>query len=468
MANITNELTTNFVFKGSLNPLNQYNASFSNAIGLMAKGIGVVTALNAAMFGMATSQLQAVDTLGQLSKETGISVEAIQRLGYVASVNGGSIDGLQNSLRGLSEKIGEASISGSEDFNRLGISVRDANGNIKSTEQVLNEVRHSFQGLNKAQQFSFAQKLGIDKSMLQTLNLTNAELDETAKKINSIGIVSQKDTEKVMAFNDSITTSKMALTAIGQQISLGMLPNMSNLVNSFNDFIFTNADLIKNGLSKTIYWFNTISSAVLNVGKVLYEFRYPILGVVAGLAVASGAVATFGKALLLNPLTLWVGAITAIVLAVDDLYVAFNGGQSVIKDFFGSFNIDIVNVLKTAFDGLKITFNGLLSMMLRVSEAFTSLVLLGGKAGNLLGLDIDTKGIENFKRMQEQTRLGLDAESRQLAQGITNRNLTTNQTVNITQNIQGSEATRIAELSSGNMKEALDGANAQIRTRKEM
>ena len=137
MSAITNELVTAFKFQGSTAPLTQYNQSFTNSISLMTKGIGIITAVNAAMMGFATSQLRSVDTMGQLSRETGVSIKYLQEMGYVASVNGGSIDSLQSSMRGLSEKIGEASINGSEDFNRLGISVRDAQGNVKSTEQVI-------------------------------------------------------------------------------------------------------------------------------------------------------------------------------------------------------------------------------------------------------------------------------------------------------------------------------------------
>lgn len=462
MSAITNSLVTEFSFVGSLSPLEKYNANFSNAVGLMTKGIGIITAVTGAMYGFATSQLKVIDSLGQLSRETNTGVEFLQEMGYVASVNGGSIDSLKNSMIGLSEKIGEASLSGSEDFNRLGISVRDANGNIKSTEQVLNEVRGAFQGLSKQQQISFAQKLGIDKGMLQTLNLSNAELEKTRAKIREIGVVSQKDANRVIALNDSITTTKMALSSLGQQVSLNMLPNMEYLINSFNEFLFSNGKLIKDGLSKTIYAFESVISAVVNTGKAIIQGVDYFIGLENVAYVAGAAVVYFNRALLASPIGRVIAGVTGLIAIIDDLYIAFNGGQSVVKDFFASFDIDIVNTLRTVFDGLKITFNGFLTTLLSISEAFTSLVLVGAKAGNLLGFDIDTKSIEQFKKLQENTRLGISAESQRLANDIATRNYTTSQNVTITQNIQGGDSQRIAELSNNGVENAITSANAQV------
>lgn len=462
MASITNELVTNFSFTGDISTLTKYNASFSDALGLMAKGVGIIGAVTGAMYGFANAQLDVINTLGNLSRETNTSVEFLQEMGYVASVNGGSIDSLRSSMIGLSEKIGEASIQGNEDFNRLGISVRNANGQVKSTEQVLNEVRQSFRGLSKEQQISFAQKLGIDKGLLQTLNLSNAQLDETRKKIRAIGIVSQKDAERVIAFKDSITTSQMALSSIGKQVALNMLPNMQNLINGFNDLIFSNADLIKNGLTKTFYWLNSVSSAVVNTGKSIVNAIDYFVGLENALMIAGASALYFGRALYLNPVGAIVAGISGLILVVDDLYNAFTGGQSVIKDFFDSFDIDIVNTLKNVFDGLTITFNSFLSLALQVSEAITSLVLVGARAGNFLGMDIDTSGIEEFRKMQQETRMGLNAENSRLINDIASRNLTTSQNVTVTQNIQGNDAQRVADLSNQGIENAINSANAQV------
>ena len=466
MSAITNELVTNFTFGGSIQPLTQYNASFSNAISLMSKGVGIISAVNTALMGFAASQFTAIDQMGQLSRETGTSIEALQEWGYVASVNGGTVEGLQDSIRGLNERIGEYvsqdSGEGKAIFEKLGISVKNASGEVKNAEDVMLDLRDRFKDISKAEQISIAQKLGINKGMLQTLNLTNEQFDETRNKIRAIGTVSKEDADKVIAFNDAMTTTKMGLNAVGNQVALGMLPNMMNLVDAFNDLLFSNADLITNGLSKTISVLSAVISAVANVGKAIYYGIDYFIGFENALMLAGAAMLYLNRAMLLNPIGLIAAAIAGLVLIVDDLYVAFTGGKSVIQDFFASFNVDIVNVLKTAFDGLKFTLNSVLGFMLRVSESFTSLILLTAQAGNFLGMDIDTKGIEEFKKLQEQTRVNLSAENQKIANDVASRNYTTSQQVTINQNITGQDANRIAELSGSSTKDALNGANAQI------
>jgi hypothetical protein len=61
-------------------------------------------------------------------------------------------------------KIGDAAQKGSDDFARLGISVRDSNGQIKTADVILSEVSKRFNDLNLSmqEQQSFASALGID------------------------------------------------------------------------------------------------------------------------------------------------------------------------------------------------------------------------------------------------------------------------------------------------------------------
>lgn len=460
MASITNELVTNFSFTGDISTLTKYNASFSDALGLMAKGVGIIGAVTGAMYGFANAQLSSINALGQLSKETDVSIKYLQEMGFVASVNGGSMDALRSSVIGLSEKIGEASIQGNEDFNRLGISVRNANGQVKSTEQVLNEVRQSFQGLSKAQQISFAQKLGIDKGLLQTLNLTNEQIEKTRKQVEAFSLT-DKETAKVMAFNDQVTTMMTIFQGLGKQISLNMLPNMSNLVTSISNFLTTNSKMIKEGLTKTFYWLNSVSSAVVNTGKVIGSASPYLLGFAGILALTSGALLKFTKLLLFNPMTIWITGITALILAIDDLYNAFNGGKSVIQDWFNSMDIDIIERMKLFVGELKVG-------LVQITSLITSLLINLAKAGNFLGFDFDVAELEKMKKIREDFIAQQRAVNQSSYQGIQQReeqlqriNAQT-QNVTVTQNIQGNDAQRVADLSNQGIENAINSANAQV------
>lgn len=432
----------------------------------MTKGIGIVTAINGVMMSFANSSLSAVDAMGQMSRETGTSIEYLQEMGYVASVNGGSVDALKASVVGLTERIGEyAALDSGEGkviFEKLGISVKKANGEIKNAEEVMEDLRQGFVGMDKSKQLSIARKLGIDGGMLQTLNLTNKQLSETRKRVSDIGVVSKDDADKVMAFNDAVTTSNMALTAISRQISLGMLPSMNGLVDTFNELVFANADLIKNGLSQTIFWFQSVMSAVTNTGKVILGLVDNTIGLKGALMLAGGAALYFGRALWFSPIGLWTAGIAGIIAVVDDLYTMFMGGESVIQDWFNSFDIDILSRMKLFVGELKVG-------LIQITSTITSLLITLGKAGNFLGFDIDVAGLEKMKKLREDTITWQRNQNALLSATIgknegqlSNQNQTNNITQNVTQNIQGNEAQGIADLSTINMKDSLSGALSQI------
>lgn len=394
---ITNELVTNFEFNGNLNKITEYNTSFGSAISLMTKSIGIATTLSGAFLGLANSTLTTVDRLGQLSRNTNTSVEYLQKMGYVASVNGGSVEALEDSVRGLSERIGEyASMDSGEGkaiFEKLGIAVRNANGEVKTAEVVMDELRGKFQTMSKTEQVSIAQKLGINQGMLQTLNLTNEELEKNIAITEAFGVVTSKQTDEVIKYNDSITTLKFGMSAIGQQISLSFLPQMNNLTRGFNDVLVANKDLIKNGLTTFVDITGEIIEAVMNTGKAFYNIIDETIGFENAIMLAGGAVLWFNRALLRNPIGLVVAAAAGLILIVDDLYTAFTGGESVIKDFFATFNIDIVKTLTGAFNILKGTWNGLIAVALQLSESVMSLFTILEKGGKFVGLDFGL-GIE--------------------------------------------------------------------------
>lgn len=407
---LSNELVTEFQFKGSLNPLDKYNLEFGNAISLMTKSIGIATAISGALLGLSNSTLQVVDDLGQLSRTTNTSIEYLQELGYVASVNGSSVQALENSISGLSKKIGEAAISGSTDFDMLGISVRDANGQVKDTETVLEDVRERFKVLSAQEQINYAEKLGIDKSLIQTLNLTNEELDRARNIAKSFGVVSKQQADEVIKFNDSLTALKFGFNAIGQQVSLSFLPQMSSLSNGFTDLLVSNKDLIENGLKAFIGVTGNVLTAIGNTGKGIYEFVDSTVGMENALYALGGAMLFFNRALLLNPITLIVGGITGLIVVIDDLYVAFNGGKSVIKDFFASFNVDIVERLRLGFIQMNIILKQMGIGFLQVGSALADLIIGAGDLGRALGFNIDTSWSENMLETMNKTKTKLRSE----------------------------------------------------------
>ena len=120
------EIITKFSFEGSTSPLKDYNSSLGKGVGLLGK---MAAALGVAAFAVAkwaSGVSQSLQPLFDLSEQTGVAVASLQELSFAAEQSGSSSQALESSISGLSAKIGEAAQKGSEEFSRLGISVRDA------------------------------------------------------------------------------------------------------------------------------------------------------------------------------------------------------------------------------------------------------------------------------------------------------------------------------------------------------
>lgn len=357
---VVTELITEFKFVGSEGPLNKYNASLAKGIGLLAGMTAAVAASGVAIASWTSSVLAGEQSLINLAAETGVAVERLQELRYIASVSNSDIGALDQSMVELSKIIGEAAQQGSEDFARLGISVRDSNGDVKNAAEVLDDVRYSFERLNlsKAEQQSFAQKLGIEPSLITMLNHTSGEMASLSQRARELGILTEEQTMFAAEYNDAMTGMRYAMDGVRRLVAVGLGPELKNMVEMFTDLLAKNRDWIVNGIKFAV---GMLSDFMEMIGRV-----WPLLASGAAAFVAL-KVATLGWAgalgFLLSPAVLIAAGIAALLFVVDDLIVAFQGGQSVIRNFFLEFfGFDIQPVLQGIVDGFKDMFGFLMDI----------------------------------------------------------------------------------------------------------
>ena len=353
---VVNELVTKFTFQGSLKPLKNFQEDLKGSIVELGKyGLALgATALATAVW--ANSTLRGAESLVRLSQDTDISIKKLQELEYIAAQDGVAFDNVTSSIIGLSEKIGEAATQGNEDFNRLGISVRDANGNIKSTEQVLGEITQTFKGLDSKQRISFAQKLGIDKRFIGSLSKTDEELTQLSKTANKFGLLTEDQTKQLNNYSAALESMKFGFTAVSRQVGLQFAPTIQALSEGLTDFLaeFGGSYLVVvfgeffEGIGKLLGTFSSLIEATVG-------WKVALVGVGAALAIAF-------------PIIPIIAGITLLLTAVEDIITAFEGGESVIADFFkDTFDIDIVKELTAAFEVL----SGWLD---RITEQFANLL----------------------------------------------------------------------------------------------
>jgi len=354
---IVNELITKFGFIGNLAPQETFNANLKASIGLLA-GMGTAIAGSAAgIAGWVTSISNAVDPLIQFSRETGVAIETVQTLGYAASVNGSSVDALQASLGEMTKRVGEFVSTGQGEAadvaSRLGLKFRDLNGQVKSSDVIFRELADKLHGMSQAEKFSVLDKMGIDRSMVQLLSKTGGEIEALQDKAAALGVVTSEQAEQFDAYNDSLKTLGRGFDGIKFQVAVGFVPVLKELADGFTDFLVANSELIQKGLSH-------LGEIIFSVMGMIRRLL-PVIGLItAGFVVWKIAAIGLEKVLLrvFSPILLITAAVIAIILVIDDLIVAMQGGQSVIADFFkDTWGIDIVPGLLAIKDAVMVVID---------------------------------------------------------------------------------------------------------------
>ena len=209
----------------------------------MNKVFGVFIALSAAG-GLARTIKQSIDladSFGKMSDQTGIAANTLMAYvdaGKLAGVNQEQID---KGLRRLSRSIVEADrgiATYKRSFDTLGISVRDNNNELKTTEVVFGEIAEKFSQLeNGATKAAVAQEL-FGRSGVNLINLLNngkAALSEFNVEL------SENFAQNAEYFNDQIAVMGIGIKNLNASMSDSMLPALNASAEAFRGLTETSA-----------------------------------------------------------------------------------------------------------------------------------------------------------------------------------------------------------------------------------
>ncbi len=231
---------TRSVFDSIRGNLAKLGDESSRVKGLLA-GLGV--SLSVAGFAtMIKNAIDAADQLNKLSQKIGISVEALSTLRFAAQLSDVSLETLQKGIKGLSQNITEANTGigdGAQVFDVLGISVKNADGSMKSTEAVLLQVADVFANLEDgAVKTALAVKLfgksGMD--MIPFLNQGAAGITQLTVEAERLGLKLTTETARsAEAFNDNLTALKASSSSLGIALARDFLPELTNITNAMRE-----------------------------------------------------------------------------------------------------------------------------------------------------------------------------------------------------------------------------------------
>lgn len=207
-------------------------------------GIGLsATAAAAALVGAVRSAADYGDQLDNMAQRTGVAVEELSKLQYAAQMSDTSSEALGKGLANLSKMMVAAANGATESgkpFERFGIELRNADGSVRSANEVLMDLADVFSvmpdGAEKtalAMEF-FGKKLGTE--MIPLLNQGSAGLRAMGDEAERLGLVLNSEQAKAAAdFNDNL--DKMAQLAKGVAVSVGnaLIPAINTFLQKLSD-----------------------------------------------------------------------------------------------------------------------------------------------------------------------------------------------------------------------------------------
>lgn len=349
------------------------------------------------------------DALDKMSQRVGISAERLQEFSYAATHAGAAPEELEDALKDLGEHMAEIAngIDTSSDaftlFQKLGIDMKDAAGNMRPVEDVFLDLADAIQrNEDPALRAKMAMATMGDsgRKLIPMLTGGTQGLEQMAAQARSLGLVMSNDAVASAAnMTDHLDDMKAVVGSVGNTIGQILAPTIIRLADRFRDLMAANREAfsqrfaavveqfaqaisridfegIVNGLLFIATYAIKAFNAIGGFNTVLYAMGAVMAGKTLMSVIALGSsiitmVQTFGTLVTaartvavamagaFGPVGLVLTAVAAIAGIVianwDSIWPALKAGASAAADFIG-------NVWDTVIPKFQAVFSSLLSI----------------------------------------------------------------------------------------------------------
>lgn len=390
-------------FKHAVSEVDKFSGFVEKSMTAIASFWGV-HALQDAFSNIAANLSNIATTAGYL----GITTNALQELRYAADKSGISIETLDDSLKELQIRAVDA-ITGSGEafdaFKKLGINTTDFAGRIREPLELLEEVADKLLLLpTQSERIWVLDSMIGDEGAEMLKMLKNGSLGLRAMRQESQllnHVIDEKSLNTAINFNKNMKNMKNAFNSIANTIATHLIPSM-------NFFMGLSCDVL-NSLNKMENRASFLRTTILALGLALSVLAFKVL-------------IAFGPIIL--SVTLAAAGIIALAIIIDDLWNAFNKGESVIKDFFNF----VINGFKSFSSWL---LDSVSALVTKTKNLLKSIMPDFLKAGFSSSVKLTKNVFEHIKPMTITSQM-----APQFSNLTKHTNFKTNQNINVSVNIK--------------------------------
>lgn len=353
---VVDELVTLLSFKtspGTEKAIKSIKDGIATLKSEVTKWAAAATAAGAATSAFLLSASNKAVELQKLSQSTNLSTDSLQQWQYAAEAVGASSAAVTSDLESLLKTM-SSPIPGELNMQlmMLGVSVRNASGQLRGADEVLKDVGDKLNKMSSARAVQWAERVGISNDTLMLLKQGRQGLSELFEEAQLVGAIIPEDAiNRGAELSKSIKTLKTVFQALGNSIALSFAPNLKKIVDNFKQFLINNADFVRQGLGVTIdgvsrgfgrFW--DILVKIKDGFVALLQPMQPFLKNMDAVKVVAGLVtgALAGFLALMAPAIIQFAAVGAAIagvsLVIEDFITWLQGGESVIGDIVNAFS----------------------------------------------------------------------------------------------------------------------------------
>ena len=338
-----------------------------------------------------TGQIEMAAELAHTSVMLGLSVGDLQAFQYAASTAGLSVEESTNAVRFLNKNIGEAATKGGEGataFQKLGVHLKDAGGNIRPTNDILAEAADGFTKLKSpAEKTAMAMTIfgRAGARMIPLLNKGSAGIGELSAEFEKLGGgIDEEFIEQAEQGEHALAKLSLVGRGLKSTIASALLPGFMALVDkavaagaAFRAFA-EHSYIVQDALV-------TLGGVALTLAGVWAVMNWEVLAVAVAVAI--------------------------LVLAVDDVYTAFRGGKSVIGEFID--DIFGIGATKVVFQNLHAWINRSMAVVRMLGDGFRNVGLSIKEAVTGIAVGTGAMSFADYKKAQDdiaKSRAGIIAD----------------------------------------------------------
>lgn len=280
----------------------------------MAPLSGTAAAFGASLVKLGYDAVTSADDLNTMSKQTGLSTDSLQKMKYAADL----IDVPLNTITGAVTKMKKGMDGGAKAFADLGIEVTNADGSMRSVEDIFNDTIVTLSHISNEVERDQAAYTIFGKSADELAGIIDdggEALKEYGQQAEDLGLILSGDTlNSLNNINDAVDQSKAQVSAAASELGATVAQVLLPLVGPLTEGIQKITTLLQSVTPEQAQIVLGITAAVAVIAPLLMAIGGVISAIGTILTLAPAVTAVMGA--VLSPVGLIVIAVAALAIAV--------------------------------------------------------------------------------------------------------------------------------------------------------